>query len=274
LRTTTPHSSLTGRLLPGITLALCALLTGPARSAPSPVRILIDGHTLSAPASADTVREALQAAGVSLSPDDEVTPALSARPGTEPIRVRRVTFTERTTDAKIPYRTVIRPAEGRGRPFHPTVLKEGRPGLKRATYRVRLVDGEEAGRTLLREETVREASDQVVVARQPATLGSRGAYTGKRTLTMLATAYDPGPGSCGKYANGATCNGKRAGYGIIAVDPRLIPLGAKLFVPGYGYGIAADVGGAIKGSRIDLGYNSRTGARQWGKKWVQVTVLD
>ena len=64
---------------------------------------------------------------------------------------------------------------------------------------------------------------------------------------MVATAYDPGPGSCGKYADGITCSGKRAGYGIAAVDPTIIPLGSKLYIEGYGYAIAADVGIDVRG---------------------------
>lgn len=252
-------------------LALCALA---ARSAEN-VRVLVDGRTILVPGSADTVREALSEARVSLEADDEVSPALDASlTNGSTIRVSRVTFSEGVTELKIPYRTVVRPATRGNRPYHPTVMKEGRTGIKRVTYRARLVDGREVSRATLSEEVVREPENQVVVARKPQALGSRGAYIGRRTITVVATAYDPGPGSCGKYANGQTCNGKRAGYGIIAVDPKLIPLGAKLYVPGYGYGIAADVGGAIKGNHVDLGFNSRAGAFAWGKRQVKLTIVD
>jgi 3D (Asp-Asp-Asp) domain-containing protein len=252
-------------------LALCALA---ARSAEN-VRVLVDGRTLLVPGNTDTVRDALSEAHVSLEAEDEVSPALDASladGGT--IRVSRVTFTEGVTELKIPYHTVIRPATRGNRPYHPTVMKEGRTGIKRVTYRARLVDGWEVSRATLSEEVIREPENQVVVARKPQALGSRGAYIGRRTITVVATAYDPGLGSCGKYANGRTCNGKRAGYGIIAVDPKLIPLGAKLYVPGYGYGIAADVGGAIKGNHVDLGFNSRSGAVAWGKRQVKLKIVD
>ncbi len=239
------------------------------------MRIQVDGRTLTVNTPADTVRDALARAGVELGNDDEVQPALDHEvPEDSAIRVRRVTYSEGKMEAKIPYRTVVRPATKARKPYHPTVTREGRPGLKQIVYRAKLVDGQEVSRATLLETVVREPVHQIVTSRSPSTLGSRGVYAGRRTLTVLTTAYDPGAGSCGKFADGKTCNGKRAGYGIIAVDPKVFPLGIKLFVPGYGYGITADVGGAIKGNRLDLGFNSRSGALKWGKKWVKVTILD
>jgi 3D (Asp-Asp-Asp) domain-containing protein len=237
------------------------------------VRVLADGKALSS--SGDTVRDALAEAGITLDKDDEVSPALdqSLSDGAT-IRVQRVSYKEGATEEKIPYRTIVRPASGPRKPYHPTITKPGRSGLKRLTYRVKLVDGREIERTTIGEEVVREPDHEIVTSRKPYLLGSRGAYIGRRTLTMVATAYDPGPGSCGKWANGRTCNGKRAGYGIIAVDPKVIPLGTKLFVPGYGYGIAADVGGAIKGNRVDLGFNSRSGSFKWGRRVVQLQIVE
>jgi 3D (Asp-Asp-Asp) domain-containing protein len=262
------------RALPlGAVLAL-ALVPAVGRAAAG-ARILVDGQTIEVARAENTVGEALEAARVTLGPDDEVTPGPETLlTDAALIRVQRISYKESVSDVKIPYRTVVRAATPSKRPYHPTVMQEGRTGLKRVTYRVRLVDGVEQGRQRLGEEVVREAVAQVVVSRKPQFLGSRGVYTGKRVLTVVATAYDPGPGSCGKHANGKTCNGKRAGYGIIAVDPKQIPLGSKLFVPGYGYGIAADVGSAIQGNRIDLGYNSRSGAIAWGKKTVKLTIVE
>lgn len=254
--------------------AVLALSPLAARAAEN-VRVLVDGRTIPLTDTSGTVRDALSAAHIAVNAEDEVSPALDAPLSNgSTIRVSRVTFDEVTTNIKVPYRTVIRPATRGNRPYHPTVMREGQPGVKRVTYRARLVDGREVSRATIGEEVIREPVAQVVVARKPQYLGSRGAYIGRRTITVVATAYDPGPGSCGPYADGKTCNGKRAGYGIIAVDPKLIPLGAKLYIPGYGYGIAADVGGAIKGNHVDLGFNSRGGAFAWGKRQVKLTIVD
>jgi 3D (Asp-Asp-Asp) domain-containing protein len=66
----------------------------------------------------------------------------------------------------------------------------------------------------------------------------------------------------------------RATYGLVAVDPRVIPLGTHLYVEGYGFALAADTGGAIKGNRIDLCYDSVAFANRFGRKKVRVHVLE
>ena len=71
---------------------------------------------------------------------------------------------------------------------------------------------------------------------------------------------------------GSTALGIPVRKGVVAVDPKLIPLGTKLHVPGYGPGIAADVGWAIKGRIIDLWFPTRAQARSWGRQTVTITV--
>ena len=103
-----------------------------------------------------------------------------------------------------------------------------------------------------------------------------------KVITANATAYDAS--SCGKApshpAYGITATGRRAGYGIVAVDPSIIPLGTKLYIESadgsyvYGTAIAADTGGAIKGNRIDLCYNTRAEAIQFGRRQMKVYILN
>ncbi len=61
-------------------------------------------------------------------------------------------------------------------------------------------------------------------------------------------------------------------YGIVAVDPNVIPLGTRMFIPGYGYAVAADTGGAVKGYIIDLGFPDGVSA-DWQSKWVEIYIL-
>ncbi len=95
----------------------------------------------------------------------------------------------------------------------------------------------------------------------------------KGSMTMVATAYSPHFLDTAPYTDGYSAVGLPAEYGLIAVDPRVIPLGTLLYVEGYGYGIAADVGGAIKGNRVDLLYNSREDALQFGRQVREVHIL-
>ena len=74
------------------------------------------------------------------------------------------------------------------------------------------------------------------------------------------------------YLPGKTALGVPVGKGVVAVDPKLIPLGTKLHVPGYGPGLAADVGYAIKGRVIDLWFPSTAKARTWGRRTVTITI--
>lgn len=67
-----------------------------------------------------------------------------------------------------------------------------------------------------------------------------------------------------------TALGRRAGYGIVAVDPRVIPIGTHLYIPGYGSAIAGDTGGDIVGNRIDLGFNTQRDAMLFGRRPVTV----
>jgi 3D (Asp-Asp-Asp) domain-containing protein len=74
------------------------------------------------------------------------------------------------------------------------------------------------------------------------------------------------------YLPGKTALGVPVAKGVVAVDPKLIPLGTKLHVPGYGPGLAADVGYAIKGRVIDLWFPSTAKARNWGRRTVTITI--
>ncbi|WP_395145597.1 3D domain-containing protein [Armatimonas sp.] len=103
------------------------------------------------------------------------------------------------------------------------------------------------------------------------TLGNLSRFEGKRVLTLSATGY--GPGENGRWGD-RTALGTRVRFGVVAVDPRVIKLGTRLYVEGYGECVAEDTGGAIKGMRIDLAFNSDSVANAYGRKRVRVVILD
>ncbi len=87
---------------------------------------------------------------------------------------------------------------------------------------------------------------------------------GGRTLNVQAYAY---------ALTGRTASGRYTAPGIVAVDPRVIPLGSKLYIPGYGWGVAADTGGAILGNKIDVWFPSTSQCYQWGVRNVTIQVF-
>jgi 3D (Asp-Asp-Asp) domain-containing protein len=89
------------------------------------------------------------------------------------------------------------------------------------------------------------------------------AQPGARTLTVVATGYS---------LFGRTATGTPVGWGVVAVDPGLIPLGTRISIPGYGTGVAADTGPGVRGAMIDLWFPSAAQAAAWGRRTVTITV--
>jgi 3D (Asp-Asp-Asp) domain-containing protein len=84
-----------------------------------------------------------------------------------------------------------------------------------------------------------------------------------QTVTVVATGYS---------LPGHTATGLRVGWGVVAVDPSLIPLGTRMTIPGYGEGVAADIGSSVRGASIDLWFPTRTQAFAWGRRVVTITL--
>jgi 3D (Asp-Asp-Asp) domain-containing protein len=145
-------------------------------------------------------------------------------------------------------------------------------------FKIIYEDGIEAKRVLLKERFHRAPLSIAVSVRNRFDSKPVAAVFSRYTLVSLkvmeATAYYPGPECTGKYAvYGLTYTGKKARYGLVAVDPRVIPLGTMLYIEGYGLAEAADIGGAIKGDKIDLCFNTYREAKEFGRKKIKVCVL-
>ena len=129
------------------------------------------------------------------------------------------------------------------------------------------------------------ASRRALNAEQVSRLVSRAAEASAQTPEPPASTPAPAPKSP-KSAGGSpltvdvvaycggvgTASGLPLGWGTVAVDPSVIPLGTKLYVPGYGSGVAADTGSAIIGRIIDIWFPTCAQARAWGRKTLTITV--
>jgi 3D (Asp-Asp-Asp) domain-containing protein len=122
-------------------------------------------------------------------------------------------------------------------------------------------------RTAKHVERKSEVLQAAAVAEQPSTslpvVSPAAAPAAGRTLTVLSTGYS---------LSGYTATGMPVGWGIVAVDPSVIPLGTRLTIPGYGEAVAADTGGGVRGDAIDIWFPTGTQARAWGRRTVTITL--
>lgn len=238
-----------------------------------PVRVEEGGSTQLRYTLAHTVDEALREWQIRLDPSDEVTPPVYAplAPNAT-IHITRVRKVVSTVLQEIPYETVRREDESLDE-GQVKELQPGVPGRKEVTLQSTIVDGHTKATDVLGEKVIDPPRPRILLY-GTAGVVSRGGqnfrYT--RVLDMRATGYTAGPES-NPNGNGRTATGILARRGVVAVDPRVIPLGTRLYVEGYGPAVAADTGGAIKGNRIDLCFDSVAEADDFGVQSVRVYVL-
>jgi len=258
-----------------------------------PVTVVNGNERITIQTPSQTVAAALAANGILLGEFDIVTPSLDSvvHKGTK-INITQVAEDMVTVTETIPYKTVSSPNSSLARGTT-RVKTEGKAGTKELYYRVVTHNGEVVTRELAGEKIVSEPVNQVseygtmyhgaTVSRGNINRGEKGTLEYSSVITCSASAYDLSYASCGKNPGdrgyGITASGMKAQRGVIAVDPRVIPLGTRLYVesmdgyPDYGYAIAGDTGGAIKGNRVDLFMDSYSEAMSFGRRQVKVYIL-
>ena len=232
----------------------------------------------------ETVAALLAERDVQLAEGDYVIPALST-PLRNGLAVSVTIIGEKieVVEIPIPFRTIYRDdstlTQGES-----VVAQTGANGYVVREYAVMYANGEEVSRELLSEIIVAPdheiivqgtavvAVAAVVSAPEPdatdPSLASSGDPDCARTMTVWATWYTAE--SAGGY--GITATGTTVQKGTVAVDPSVIPLGTQMYIPGYGYGVAEDTGGAILGNIIDLGYGPND-AWDWYSRYVDICIF-
>lgn len=148
------------------------------------------------------------------------------------------------------------------------VVQEGASGLAQVKYLVHYENGEEKNRQVLEKKVIAEPQEEITAwgTRGTIKISSRSMQSPRRMLQMEATAYT--------HTGNVTFTGVYPRIGTIAVDPKVIPLGTRLWIEGYGYGIAQDTGGLIKGNIIDLFMDTEAECFRWGRRQVKVYILE
>ena len=280
---------------------------------PMRLTVIVGGHTRTGEVAVKpqlTVGQALIAMGISVGVLDHVTPDLKAmaRQGLS-IRVERVQNRFAKKHIVVPAQLLFRPTTSI-RAGAQQQIQSPRQGQIEITERVWTLDGRETRREFVSRRLAIAPQPRIIAlgarsnvmpgnirphkryARAQGYINSyrggslrdrmsaQGAIQSSDSATLrpircldnvLATGYSAGP--AGGALSNWTATGVFCTYGAVAVDPRLIPLGSKLYIEGYGYGFACDTGGAIKGKHIDLAFDSPGAAMNHGKKRVRVWVL-
>lgn len=242
-----------------------------------PVKLVTGSVVKTVVTTADDVGALLEEQGVQLDKHDVVRPSL-ADPivANATIRISRIVQWSTSEKRHIAQHT-IRRIDFNLPPGASRVVRAGRPGLTLTMVDYTQTDGKldkhVVARRLLRKPQARIIAEGVGTYAAIADFARYGlqrtSYIASTALDMVATAYTARCSGCSGY----TAIGFRAGHGIVAVDPRVIPLGSRLFIPGYGFAIAGDTGGAIVGRRIDLGFDSLDDALSFGRRPVKVYTL-
>lgn len=165
---------------------------------------------------------------------------------------------------------VIRQRDDSMRMGEQVVVQEGSAGLQSIEEEILYQDGKEIKKLIISQNDIKRMVPTIIKeGTRDVVETSRGVVRYREVLTMEATAYLPGDGD----GRGITASGMVAKRGVVAVDPNVIPLGTRLYIPGYGMAIAADTGGAIKGQKIDLLMESYGEAMEFGRRSIEVYIL-
>ncbi|HWQ22061.1 MAG TPA: 3D domain-containing protein [Clostridia bacterium] len=234
-----------------------------------PVTLTIDHTSETIYSTVTTVGELLADNGVKLKAEDKVSLDLADPvPYNDDIVVKRTTYAYTSKTETVAYKRVYEknPFMEVGRSY---ISVMGQNGILKKTIKVTKVSQQAVGSTVVKTQTIKPVVHEVYDVGT-----ARLDLKPVRTYTMSATAYSnrrstvlDGEDHLYGYS------GLWLSYGTCAVDKRIIPMGTVLYVEGYGYAVAADTGGAIRGNRIDLFFNSYNDACRWGLRSVKVYVL-
>lgn len=202
---------------------------------------------------------------------DEITPAIDENIQKDvPVVVVNVEVKDVLISETVGFDTITQKDSSQHYTYN-AVKSEGKNGEKEVTYEVIYKNGKEFTRKQKSEKVLVSPVNKVIVQGTMQTFNRGGLDVPfKKKIVCESTAYS---------GDGTTATGRKPvynpnGLSTVAVDPRVIPLGSKVYVEGYGYAIAADTGGAIKGNIVDVYFNSSAACYTWGRKYgVNVYII-
>lgn len=250
-----------------------------------PITVYVDGGEKKIFTYRDTVQEALENSLVKLSGLDRLDGLKLEDKVVKDMNIKVIRVKEELQSEKIPVEfSVISRENNHLDKGKQQVVKVGKEGTREKIFRVISEDGMQILKQLKSDNIIAAPINKIIefgtVLNFKTSRGEIVRY--KKVMNMRATAYTASYADTGKSKGdpgfGITYTGQRARRGLIAVDPRVIPLGTRMYIEcngrtDYGFAVAADIGGAIKGNLIDLYFEDSATVSKWGCKKVQVYVL-
>ncbi len=231
------------------------------------------------------VKDLMNSLNIKLKKEDKIEPKLGESIGEgQVIKITRVTREVAIETQELPFQTVFKNNNSleKGKTKK---IQGGKKGLKEIKFEVLYEDGTEVKREVIEENIVEDAVNEIVekgtLTMVATSRGDNLRYA--KVITMNASAYDMSFQSTGKSPGdkyyGITASGTKLRPGVVAVDTNVIPFGTKLYIEStdktsdYGYAIAEDRGGSIKGNKIDLFFESAQAVKKFGRRTVKVYIL-
>lgn len=189
------------------------------------------------------------------------------------VRVEKVTdVVEESVDFAIKKKNDSSLLKGREK-----VVSEGEKGKVERTYSIVKENGKVVSKKLASEKVIKKPKTKVVSVGTKvvtANVSRSSEPSSGKEFYVTATAYTPNCAGCSGISAAGLNLRANPDMKVIAVDPKIIPLGTKVWVEGYGNAVAADTGGAIKGKKIDVLVPTTSKAKSWGRKKVRIKVLN
>ncbi|EAE7466750.1 resuscitation-promoting factor [Listeria monocytogenes] len=234
------------------------------------------------------VSDLLAEKNIKLDQDDRVSPAKDSNLKEKmTVEVTYVNSKAEKKNEQVKFETVYKEDDSLNKGVE-KVVQEGKNGKKVVEYKVTFENGKEKKRDVIKENVTSNKTDKVVVRgtkeKVVATPVSNVSTSSATSSSSSLASSTPSGGKTYKMESTAYSGGGTTAYGInlsanpglkvIAVDPRIIPLGSKVWVEGYGEAIAGDTGGAIKGNIVDVYFPNESQCYSWGRRMVTVKVLN
>ena len=230
------------------------------------IKITVNGKEIITSSFKKNIKSLLDEKGIEYDDYDKITPDINDElKDYMQINIVKIDIKEQKEYEKVPFEITINEDDSLSK-GETKVDQEGKDGEKEITYELIYEDGKLVEKNLVSEKVIKNPTDKVIKkgTKEEITVASRGSNS--RQMSVIATAYATGT---------ITSTGTKPKWGTIAVDPNVIPYGTKVYIPKFNMTFTAeDCGGAIKGNKIDIFMGSKKEAYSWGRRTIDIYILN